>query len=64
MSVESADEPRAATQAGGVAEGGLRIVGEAGSAELFAGFERRFDADPLDFTAQRWFMVGFRVLRY
>jgi hypothetical protein len=52
------------TQAGGVAEGGVRIVGEAGTAEFFAGFERRFDADPLDFTAQRWFMVGFRVLRY
>ena len=49
------------TQAGGVAEGGIRIAGEAGTAELFAGFERRFDADPLDFTAQRWFMVGFRV---
>ena len=52
------------TQAGGLAEGGIRMVGEAGTAELFAGFERRFDADPLDFTAQRWFMVGFRVLRY
>ena len=52
------------TQAGGLAEGGIRIAGEAGTAELFAGFERRFDADPLDFTAQRWFMVGFRVVRY
>jgi hypothetical protein len=52
------------TQTGGVAEGGVRIAGGAGAAELFAGFERRFDADPLDFTAQRWFMVGFRVLRY
>jgi hypothetical protein len=47
-----------------VVEGGVRIAGEAATAELFAGFERRFDADPLDFTAQRWFMVGFRVLRY
>jgi hypothetical protein len=52
------------TQAGGVVEGGVRIAGQAATAELFAGFERRFDADPLDFTAQRWFMVGFRVLRY
>jgi hypothetical protein len=63
MSVESV-RPSRGTQAGGVAEGGVRIVGEAGTAEFFAGFERRFDADPLDFTAQRWFMVGFRVLRY
>jgi hypothetical protein len=55
--------PSRGTQAGGVLEGGLRIRGEAGAAELFAGFERRFDAHPLDFTAQRWFMVGFRVLR-
>jgi hypothetical protein len=58
------DSETRGTQAGGVAEGGVRIVGEAGAAEFFAGFERRFDADPLDFTAQRWFMVGFRVLRY
>lgn len=63
MGVDSVKASRG-TQAGGVAEGGLRIVGEAGAAEFFAGFERRFDADPLDFTAQRWFMVGFRVLRY
>lgn len=63
MAVESG-KPTRGTQAGGVAEGGVRIHGEAGVAEFFAGFERRFDADPLDFTAQRWFMVGFRVLRY
>ena len=63
MGVESATATRG-TQAGGVAEGGIRIAGEAAAAEFFAGFERRFDADPIDFTAQRWFMVGFRVLRY
>ncbi|HVG56519.1 MAG TPA: hypothetical protein VM846_18920 [Vicinamibacterales bacterium] len=63
MGVDSAT-PTRGTQAGGVAEGGVRIGGEAGVAEFFAGFERRFDADPLDFTAQRWLMVGFRVLRY
>jgi hypothetical protein len=51
------------TQAGGLVEGGVRLIGEAGSAELFAGFERRFDAYPLDFLPQRWFMVGFRLLR-
>jgi hypothetical protein len=50
-------------QSGGLVEGGVRLRGEAGFAELFAGFERRFDADPLDFTAQHWFMVGFRLLR-
>jgi hypothetical protein len=50
-------------QSGGLVEGGLRLIGEAGSAELFAGFERRFDAYPLDFKPERWLMVGFRLLR-
>jgi hypothetical protein len=51
------------TQAGGNVEGGVRLAGAAGVAELFAGYERRIDADPLDFTAQRWFTLGFRLLR-
>ena len=51
------------TQSGGAAEAGVRLDGKAGGAEFFAGFENRIDADPLDFTAQRWFMVGFRLLR-
>ena len=51
------------TQTGGGIEVGLRLIGEAAAGELFAGFERRFDAHVLDFKAQRWFMVGFRVVR-
>jgi hypothetical protein len=51
------------TQAGALVEGGVRLGGGAGLGELFAGFERRFDADPFDMQAQRWLMIGFRVLR-
>jgi hypothetical protein len=51
------------TQTGGVVEGGLRFIGEAGVGELFVGYEHRFDAYPLGFAPERWFMVGFRVLR-
>jgi hypothetical protein len=51
------------TQKGGMVEGGIRLRGEAGAGELFVGFEQRFDAHPLDFRAERWFMVGFRALR-
>jgi hypothetical protein len=51
------------TQTGGEIEGGIRLLGEGGVAEFFVGFERRFDAHQIDFQAQRWFMVGFRLLR-
>jgi hypothetical protein len=51
------------TQAGGVAEGGVRLGGTDGVIELFAGVERRIDADPLDFQPQQWMTVGFRLLR-
>ena len=51
------------TQTGGVVEGGVRFIGEAGVGELFVGYEHRFDAYPLGFAPERWFMVGFRVLR-
>jgi hypothetical protein len=51
------------SQTGGVAEGGFRFVGEEGVGELFVGYEHRFDAYPLGFVPERWFMVGFRVLR-
>ena len=50
-------------QTGGVVEGGLRFIGEAGVGELFVGYEHRFDGYPLGFVQERWFMVGFRVLR-
>jgi hypothetical protein len=57
------EEKERETQWGGLVEGGIRLVGEAAVGELFFGYERRFDADPLDFQAQTWFMVGFRALR-
>jgi len=50
------------TQKEGRAEAGLRITGPAAAAELFAGFERRIDADALDRQAQRWTLVGFRLV--
>ena len=51
------------TQTGGLVEGGLRLTGEAGVGELFVGYEHRFDAYPLGFVPERWFMVGFHVVR-
>ena len=57
------EERARGTQAGGEIEGGIRLLGEAGVAEFFIGFERRFDAHQIDFEARQWFMVGFRVLR-
>jgi hypothetical protein len=51
------------TQSGGEIEGGVRLLGNDGVAELFVGYESRFDAHQLDFESERWFMVGFRVLR-
>jgi hypothetical protein len=52
-------------QVGGKAEAGLRINGPAGALELFAGYERRIDADPLDQPARShdWALAGFRLLR-
>jgi len=50
------------TQRGGRLEGGLRLNGRAGAVELFAGIERRVDADPLDRQRQRWIFVGFRFV--
>jgi hypothetical protein len=52
------------SQSGGAVEAGLRLIGGEGVAELFAGFERRIDADPLDFQPQQWLMVGFRLVRH
>ena len=49
-------------QTGGLIEAGLRVNGRAGAVELFAGFEKRPDASPLDWAAQRWAFVGFRLV--
>jgi hypothetical protein len=63
MGIDQAFQGRS-TQAGGEVEGGIRFEGIAGAAEFFVGFERRFDADPSDYQAQRWLYVGFRVRRH
>jgi hypothetical protein len=54
--------PGRGRQAGGVVEAGLRIKGGAGVLELFAGVERRVDADPLDRLPKEWALAGFRLL--
>jgi len=50
------------TQVGALWEAGVRITGRGGILELFAGYEKRVDADPLDRLSQRWGLFGFRVL--
>ena len=42
-------------------EAGVRLAGSAGSIELFAGFERMIDADPLDRMTRQWAFAGFRL---
>ena len=54
--------PDRGTQTGGMLETGVRIKGKGGAMELFVGFEKRFDADPLDRQAQHWALAGFRLL--
>src|SRR6185295_13100910 len=50
------------TQTGGVVDAGIRLNGRAGAIELFVGYERRVDADPLDRQPQHWGLAGFRLL--
>lgn len=49
-------------QAGALVEAGLRVTGRAAALEIFAGYEKRVDPDPLDRQSQRWGLAGFRVL--
>lgn len=50
------------TQGGALVEAGVRVTGRAGVLEIFAGYEKRVDADPLDRLSQRWGLAGFRLL--
>ncbi len=50
------------TQEDGRVEGGLRINGAAAALEIFAGFERRIDAYPIDRRPGRWGLAGFRLV--
>ena len=54
--------PNRNTQTGGMLDAGVRLSGKAGALELFAGVERRIDADPADRLPQRWGIAGFRLL--
>ncbi len=54
--------PNRTRQSGGLVETGVRINGAGGAMELFIGFEKRPDADPLDRQAQHWMLAGFRLL--
>jgi hypothetical protein len=49
-------------QKGGLIEAGLRLEGRAGALELFAGLERRIDADPVDLLPRQWGIAGFRLV--
>lgn len=49
-------------QGGALAEGGVRVTGRAGVLEIFAGYEKRVDADPIDRLSTRWGLAGFRLL--
>jgi hypothetical protein len=50
------------TQAGGRAEIGMRLRGEAAAIEIVAGAERRVDADPFEFRPRAWLFAGLRVV--
>ena len=54
--------PQRGTQGGALLEAGVRLNGRGGAVEIFAGYEKRVDADPLDRQPQRWAVVGFRLL--
>jgi len=49
-------------QVGGRLEGGVRLSGNRGALELFAGWERMVDADPLDRITRQWLYAGFRLV--
>ena len=59
--VDSAN-PNRGTQQDGRLEAGVRLTGVAGSLELFAGVERRIDANQIDRQPQRWVLAGFRLV--
>jgi len=50
------------TQESGRIEGGVRVDGRGAAIELFAGYERRADAYPLDQQPLHWALAGFRLV--
>jgi hypothetical protein len=51
------------TQHGGRLEVGIRLTGSSGALELFGGYERVIDADPLVREPRQWAVGGFRLVR-
>ena len=49
-------------QRDGRIEAGVRVNGRAAAVELFAGYERRVDADPFERLPLQWALAGFRLL--
>jgi hypothetical protein len=49
-------------QAGMRVEAGIRLHGRGGVLEVFAGYEKRPDAYPIDLTSQQWGLAGVRLL--
>jgi hypothetical protein len=49
-------------QAGGRIEAGVRLAGTGGAIELFGGYEKVIDADPLDRVSRQWAFAVFRIL--
>ena len=49
------------TQKSGRIEGGVRVNGRGAAVELFAGYERRADADPFEQLPLHWALAGFRL---
>jgi hypothetical protein len=49
-------------QTGGKIEAGVRLAGTDGAIELFGGYEKVIDADPLDRQSRRWAFAGFRLM--
>lgn len=50
------------TQFGGCIEAGVRLGGRQGALELFAGYERRVDAEVMGRTPLGWALVGLRLV--
>jgi hypothetical protein len=51
-------------QAGGRIEAGVRLPGQGGAVELFAGFEQMVDADAMEQLKRRWAFAGFRLVTH
>ncbi len=62
IGVDPAVAERSDTQRGGTVEGGIRLRGRGGVVELFFGYARVVDADPIDRQTRRWALAGFRLL--